>query len=328
MDYRKEFEDFDPLTGKVPYHPFSYLPDIAWRARRLLKSYTSKQIFKLAENIDWSIDVYFQFVKQEEIERLKSEMHESGRYKYDYEAPYLNDQYFFIWEGDWREGTGSWIFDYTKECELDIPTAENTSEIDALKESLDILEQIDDDGLTNKRPYEYFAVLSLWMLAKAVNYLNPEIVVKNAERLRKLGFKHVETNINLSFAGGSAIKAMDAVCYAEQLKEIGRIQDSHYLELAKTHSDYVKAQAKRQDEEASRRKEQSKKLNEARHQKTNEAKNIVTHEWKKQPAKFPSAEKAGLYFADYLKTQGFDYTPRTVTSWIRDYAKQKNIRLR
>jgi hypothetical protein len=337
MGYWTQFEDFDPLTGKVPYHPISYLPDIAWRARALLKSYTSKQISKLAENIYWAIDEYFLFVREQEIERLYSELHESRRFEYyDDESTYLNAQYFFIWEADWREGCGSWIFDERKEDELDIPTAGNTSEVDALKECLDYLEQIDDDDLINKQPYEYFAVLSLSLLAEVVNYLNPENVNKNAEIMlneldtatRKLGIKTIAPNINLSCAGSSAIKAMDAVCYAEQLKEIERIQSSHSLELAKTHGDYASAQAKRQEEEISRRNERAKKLNEARHLKTNEAKDIVISEWKKQPTKFPSAEKAGLHFADYLATRGFDYTPRTVTSWIRAYAKQENIRLR
>jgi len=336
MGYWTQFEDFDPLTGKVPYHPFYHLPDIAWRARALLKSYTSKQISTLAENIDWAIGEYFNQVIEDEISRLYDQLNEPRRYKYEDEAPYLNAQYFFYWEGDYSEGCGSWIFDRSKVDDLDVPTSHNTSEVEALKECLDYLEQIEDDELPNKKTYEYFAVLSLWLLAEAVNHLNPESVDENVDKMlheldsavRKTGVKTLAPNINLSLAGRAAIKSMDAVCYAEQLKEIERIQSSHSLELAKTHGDYASAQAKRQEEEISRRNERARKLNEARHQKTNEAKDIVISEWKKDPTKFPSAEKAGLHFADYLANLGFDYTPRTVTSWIRAYAKQENIRFR
>jgi hypothetical protein len=72
----------------------------------------------------------------------------------------------------------------------------------------------------------------------------------------------------------------------------------------------------------------SKKLNDARHSPTRSAMNKAIEEWAKDPARFSSAEKAGLYFADWLAPQGFKYEPRTVTGWIRAHAKRIGIRFR
>jgi hypothetical protein len=98
--------------------------------------------------------------------------------------------------------------------------------------------------------------------------------------------------------------------------------------LNKTHDVYLQEKSKQEEEERNRRKERSEQLNQQRHKKRNKAKAMVIAEWLKQPDKFPSGEQAGLYFADWLQKQGTEFQPRSVTSWIREAAKERGIRFR
>ena len=116
--------------------------------------------------------------------------------------------------------------------------------------------------------------------------------------------------MNLSTASHCAIKAMDAVCYAEQLQAIERWNITHAQTLAKAHEEYLNKELERQEVERKRRSTSSEIANQVRHQKTNEAKAKVVEEWEKNPTRFPSAEKAGLYLADWLESEGFKYEPR------------------
>jgi hypothetical protein len=100
-------------------------------------------------------------------------------------------------------------------------------------------------------------------------------------------------------------------------------QRSEHQELVR-HSERMRLEQMR--EELSKK---SEKLNLIRHAKNHAAKQLVIDEWKKRPSAFISAEKAGGHFADWLEARGFKkYEPRTVTTWIRSYAKEVGIRLR
>ncbi len=74
--------------------------------------------------------------------------------------------------------------------------------------------------------------------------------------------------------------------------------------------------------------EKMKALNLARHRSNHAARERVVSEWEKSPSTWPSAEKAGLYFADLLAKEGSTYEPRTVTDWIRTHARKVGIRFR
>lgn len=69
-------------------------------------------------------------------------------------------------------------------------------------------------------------------------------------------------------------------------------------------------------------------LNKVRHEKNHEARAMAIEEWEKNPSKYPSAEKAGRAIADWLRSKGHNFEPRTVTGWIRSHAKQKGVRFR
>jgi len=75
-------------------------------------------------------------------------------------------------------------------------------------------------------------------------------------------------------------------------------------------------------------KAKSETMNLARHARRNEAFGLVTKDWNGRRTDFRSAEKAGQYYADWLSERGFEFEPRTITSWIRKFAKENNIILR
>lgn len=314
MGFYKQFESFNPVSGDVPDEPFSILPSIAWRARSLLKTRTAEQIASAAEVIDWAIDTYFQSEKDEAIAKLLRGLYVPRRYKREpatVESDYDVSEEFFYWDGGSREN-GRWVFKEGMEDQLDIPTAENTSEVDVLKDSncWYVLDDDSGDGcLPDGKVYEYFAVLSLWLLADSLEWL-----------------KHNGApSVRFSLAGEYALKAMDAVCYGEHLQAIERINEAH-----------IQEKATKQSEDKKQRSLKAQALNIARHRKDYEAKDLVIKEWEKDKSKFSSGEKAGIHFADWLLRQGvdaeskslYDYQPRQVATWLRSYAKQIGVRFR
>lgn len=75
--------------------------------------------------------------------------------------------------------------------------------------------------------------------------------------------------------------------------------------------------------------DRARNLNSIKHRKTYAAKEQVLTVWAQKRSDFPSATKAGFYFQSWLREQGLkDHEPGTITKWIRDYAKEKGIKLR
>lgn len=329
--YFGQFKNFDPLTGKLPDSPFSLLPMIAYRARALLKSRTSDQIESVAKAIDFAIFCHFDEIKDDEITRLRQILSVPGcGENIENDLEYQQAMQFFDWDGG-SVANGRWVFKDSMEDSLEIPTLFNTSEVDALKELAKWWEEI-LEVLPDGKGYELFAILSLWQLADSMNWLKSK-GIEGLNDLLKGAFTALETELKisglseksltgkeqiLSFSGESALKAMDAVCYAEHLflleKEVDNLHEARKIE--------------NQIEEKKRRLDISRKLNIARHQDRNEALALATTEWGKEPNKFSSAEKAGLHFSDWLDQQGFNYEPRTVTGWIRAYAKKIGVKFR
>ena len=316
MSYFEQFKRFDPLLDDVPDHPFSILPQISQRARELLKSRTTEQIDLAAKAIDFAIYTHFDELKQNEIARLLHQAEETGEF-----------ERFFEWDGG-SAANGRWLFKESMEEALDIPTAENTSEVDALKVCIEYLDDIDRVGFPNSQPFELFAVLSLWMLADTIYWIDfqntselikfRDALLENAyKEVERLGFKMDKRSNDYTTAGDYALKAMDAVCYAEHLQAEGLWKSKHKSALEQ-----------QEQEERNRRSMQIKAAAIARHQKNNEAKAMATDEWAKDTSKFPSAEKAGHHFANWLSTKGFEFEPRTVIFWIRSHAKKIGVRFR
>jgi len=330
MFYFKQFESFDPLNGDVPGFPFEYMPEIATRARSMLVYKSKDKITAAAVRSNSEIEQYFRDMKTQAVDELQVKLR-------DDQEEFLR---CFEWDGG-NSWSGMWVYRDDMDEELEIPTARNTSEVDALKTIIEDRDSCfflpkgapvpDIDHWQEGVTHELFAVLSLWLLADAIEW------VQN-------GGKY-----SLSIAGEYAIKAMDAVCHAEHVREVEWLEQFHkksLVEISKAEASHLQEQADRvrQNVESeiaahqqSNRSARSAELNRARHAKRNDARRMVAADWEKNINSYPSAEQAGNFYADWLEERGVGYIekgqlkyyqPRAVTEWIRKHAKEKGIKFR
>ena len=314
MSYFEQFKRFSPLEDIVSAYPISQLPNIASRARFLLQSRTLEQLQLIARNIDFAIDSFFDEIRENEIARLRRIL----MYESDERA-----SQFFEWDGGTIEN-GRWLFKEAMEDELDILSRENTSDIEALKELSDYWDEIGQE-LIGFESCELFATLALWKVADTIHGLGKqsdyieEGLSKVLDNLHQaaLDMGIASFDFKITTAAKDALYAMEAICFAEHLKA-----------LSKLHEDFIRKEKIRTDDISKQNSLRAKELNIARHKKRNQAMQKVINEWSASPANWPSAEKAGLYFSDWLSKKGYEYEPRTVAGWIRKYAKEAGIKLR
>lgn len=323
MFFFEQFEKFDPVSGNVLEHPFTHLPEIAARSRSLLSGWTTDRMVKAAKRINDEVETYFHDLKTEAVENLRIRMREE---------PWEVER-FFEFSGN-NQYDGRWDYRDDMDEELAIPTPENTSEVDALKT---IIEDRDScyflpegapepevEHWSEGKTYELFAVLSLWQIADAISWS------KN------------RSENSLSIAGEYALKAMDSVCHAEHLREVDWLvqrQKEDFLEFSRSKNEASKELAsliseRFEKEQAARKKAErtatSTRLNVARHAKRNAAMAKACEEWWRNPGKYSSFEKAGADLADWIVNEELlkKVEPRTVSEWIRKYAKTKKFRYR
>lgn len=323
MFFHDQFEKFEPVCGDVPEHPFAYLPEIAARARSVLPYWTTDRMVRAAKRINEEIELYFSDLKTVAVENLRAKL-QVGDEEFDS---------YFEWDDGAKE-SGQWVFKEEMREFLDIPTDLNSSEVDALKT---IIENRDScfflpkgapdpeiDHWPEGRTHELFAVLSLWLLAEAIDW---------ARNPGKFG---------LSISGECAVKAMDAVCHAEHVREVEWLEQFHKKSLTEisrnadlrsqeiTESVRQKLAAELAARDQLKRSARAELLNLKRHAKRNHAVDQVCAEWVKNPSKYTSFEKAGANFADWVVDRQLMKTiePRAVAGWIREYAKKIGFRYR
>lgn len=323
MGFWRQFDFFDPLEGKPPYKPFSEMAGIVSRARWLLRGRTRDQITRLASDADFSVEQYFEMARDDEIARLERE----------------GDTHFCDVVG--CDEDAKYVFDRDKLDELDIPTPDNTTEIEALKESIGGWVDLSKDEVPDAKEHEYFAAMALWFIAESIERLEYRYDLATHQFVKRENRKLDE--FDYSRIGEYVIKAMEAVCHGERLQDFERVKDrfeeridrlQKALESQQTKTEMTEqairdeVAAKLQQEDAQRKSEHAKKLSRLRHRDRDHARQAVLIAWEQNPAAFPSAEKAGNHFADWLQSQGKSFEPRTVTGWIRSHAKDKGIKFR
>lgn len=177
-------------------------------------------------------------------------------------------------------------------------------ELDALKGYLDNYEIEEYQEFQKGRDYEFAACLSLLTIDSCLYSFREAVKAPKSCREGLL--------LDSSF---EAARSIGAMCYAEHLYEKSKLKEKITSEF--------------KEEQKRKRSLKSKELNIKRHALNREAKTKVLEEWHKNRNEFPSAEKAGGHYATWLTEQGYkDYTPRTISEWIRSYAKDTGIKLR
>lgn len=197
---------------------------------------------------------------------------------------------------------------------FEYPNKENTPEQEALKLCIDNGWEFEDQDFQNPQPEELFAVLALWYIGDSLRWLN-----RNQSRQGDVKPSGPDTS-SLSIAGEYAIRAMDAVCFAERLRAEER-QDEKIADLrqkvqhAEQHIEKI-VEAKVAHKRSAVAREAAAK----RHEEHDLCRQDVIQHYEENQASYKSVEAAARAIAGKLVPM----THRTVVEWIRAYKKQQS----
>jgi hypothetical protein len=285
MGFYRQFETLDPLTGSVPAYPFAQLPNIAFRARLLLRGRTSAQLNSAAWSLDWCIDQYFETEESDYLRRATA--HDRPNYA----------------------------------------TKDNTSELQVLRECIDWFLPDDSPEFPDGKKHEYVAVLALWRVADAINWLNektrpttgiPEIDKLSASLPAELTVENPA--VRERAAADCALEAMDAVCWAEHLQTIDAAKSE--IESLRVAAKSASAGAETLDIEQAKqmRSDAARRAALKKHRGNHENKRKVCEWCEKNLHTYTSMEKAAK-----AVTSGnpplVDVAPRTALKWIADWSR-------
>lgn len=312
MGYWRQFKNFDPLTGQVPYWPFGKLSGVAWRARNLLRDRSSEQIELTANTASDSIEEYFKQAKDEEITRLQ------------------NEQLWDFLEID-EDGNVRGL-NAESESDLDFPTSENTSDMEAFGQSSGTWVGIFGDGSPDPEIYEYYAAMALWKLADAIYRVTYTYDFKNIKDIEKE--RRNLTSTDFAVAGEHAIEAMELICHAEKLRDagrtmevfLGRLYDERQHASAEVQREHEAKWEALQAEEAKQKSENAKKMAVLSKASRNKSMAAALSQWDQDVAmqKLSSA-KSGIKLSNWLALQDLEFfEPRTVSTWISAHKNSKS----
>lgn len=306
--------EFSPLSGFIPSYRFEQLSEIADSARYHLNKHkrTDSQIITVQKLIFELIEFYFEDKKNEAIAELESDKIQELRYAHEYEHI---DLYPFYAEAN-REG--EYLVFIGDESDLgDTPTHENTDEIDALYDILEWLpDNESDEGFTDAHPCEYFAALTLSLIADVIRMTDE--FNNDADRKAYSFFYICDVFLKIGKSSKYMNEAYLEKKYEDKLSEAL----SENLEL-KNKLDEVMGQNKKV--EIQQKKNIDKAVN-SRHKKNREARQMVCEDWALNRSNHRSAMKASEYYVSWLEKKNYFFATITVRNWILLYAKENNIK--
>jgi hypothetical protein len=312
------FANFKPVSGPLPYRYFDQVSNIVWRARNLLVTRDDGHVEHMASLIDDMIDDYFEREREDARDQL------------------ISDEKYEYFEIDEDGNLGDIKSEY--EDQLDCPTRENTREVDALAMVAGTWSKVFDDGSPDPEDYELFAALALAKIGEMINALDFEYDFKT-HRFTKRDPATEASPRQYRRAAEAALEAMEAVMAGEGNRQSKRVEARHkkLLDEAKASvSAAVKQHIEEQvqaalEDDKRQAKEKARQNGRLAHRDLDAHKALILEDWAKNPSVHRSADRAARYYADWLKeAHGIQrtYEPRTISGWIRDYARANNIKLR
>jgi hypothetical protein len=318
MNYYNQFENFDPVKDQLPYWPISEASNVAWRARSILHGRTKEEIKDIAHDASSIIDAYFDSEKDAAIQMIK----DAGRYD--------------LFDGD-EDGQYLSLKSEAHD-EFDIRDRDSTSNLDALQDAMTSFFDPTVIDVADLKDYEYFAAMALWFLGDYIKILNYDLDLKAREFIKRPNKQYSTSDV--SRMGSIIVQAMDAVSYAEKMRETLRTEKKYENRINKIQAkQQVLSQADMQKirdeikqeliiESKAELKNWSDTSNEIRHKPNRNVKKIVLDLFDENPRQYSSAEKAADYYLEVLQKQNIDRSHRTVADWIRERAREKGIRFR
>ena len=318
MNYYNQFDSFDPTKDQLPYWPISEATNVAWRARSILRGRTKEEIKDIAQDASSIIDAYFESEKQSAIDLIKSD----GRHE--------------LLEGD--EDGRYYSIKFEAYSEYDIRDSDSTSNLDALQDAMYSFFNPKTVEVADLKDYEYFAAMALWFLGDYVKILNYDLDLKAREFVKRPNKEY--TSSDLSRMGSIVVQAMDAVSYAEKMRDTLRTEEKYEDRIKKIQAKQqvlspadmqkIRDEIKQEliDEEKIQLKQWSDTSNEIRHKPNRNVKKMVLDLFDENPRQYSSAERAADYYLEVLQKQNIERSHRTVADWIRERAREKGIRFR
>ncbi|MCG8004239.1 MAG: hypothetical protein JAY88_12370 [Candidatus Thiodiazotropha lotti] len=289
MGYCLQLKQFDPKEGHVPSHPFPLLPEIASRARAQLSVRTIQEIQSAAELIDW--------ILEDDLERETDKFIQDQIDNQGWAKDHLQEA---IDSGeDMRFFVNYYLYGITEsEPEHICPSNNNQNEVTTLKKCIDSF-CLDFLHYQDGKDYECFSVLALWMLADCL--------------------ESTENNDHTT-ANNYALKAMDAITYAEHLHDIRGYQD-HIFFMAKR----FKSMETELDNEvekivSKRRSESARRGALKRHEEHAALRKEALEHYESHKHEYSSNEDAARKIAGVI----VPVTHRTVVNWISKYQKSQS----
>lgn len=293
MRYYRQFDDFDPLTFAPPDWPFPRsLSSIVRRARAMVEKRSRDELVKAANNADFFIEQYFSGEKDNYIWQLLQDGGGALRYL-PVEA--CNESGIRQLLDDWPPGVPP---------PPDMATAENTNEVDALKAYIGDWQLDGESDFKDGHEYEYFAVLALWLVVDAMDVYTA-------------GLGGGNEYIRLAMAGSIALAAMDAVCYAEQLRA-EESQAGKMAQLGSQMRQVIQGTERLAEKKASRKiSDNAKKAAMVKHKENHEMKVLVFDWCDSNFDLYPSMDATAEAVAGKIVPVTF----RTARDWIRDWGR-------
>jgi hypothetical protein len=138
----------------------------------------------------------------------------------------------------------------------------------------------------------------------------------------------VSTDFRLAW--DAAVDAMDSVACAEGYVQKARMRADFIKKSAEAASAAAKEQQqKHAAEQDLAKKQRSAELNKKRHEKRDLARSLVLADWESDINRFPSAERAGSHYVNWLEDlpgKNLKFAQRTVRDWILERAAELKVK--
>jgi hypothetical protein len=307
------FYGLPPMRGGKTYTEYLDVTAVVQRARRMLSGRSDQQAHTIASAIEWMIDEFFKEQEEDEIRRQAGPNGTLWRYLPSGTEPTV--------------GNIRWLFnDVGLSVDAKLETAhmtpENTSELTALQECISGYVVSNDEEVPDASEFEYFAVLSLKLAGRALDY-----VAAIDEKTDEFDFKRY-----LRFATDLAMDATDAAAYAERLRAEG--DDKRELDMLKKWAvkrteennllrETIRTLERSQEERATELARERISVNNSkaaikRHAENHELKRAALDYYEKHKHRFPSTEAA----AEEIAKRVVPVKHRTVVTWISQHNKR------
>ena len=331
-------DNFDPLTSRVSWSPIRDLHSIARRSRTLLAGKQRAEVREAQRQIEEFRRVAFEAELESAIDEEQARLRQRALHEGDEEAA----RFFEIIV----DGKGEVYCEFRKELQDELenlPQPDDQARLESVLEMIKVGLPLDTASLEAWTEADFLAAHSLALVEEIERELirlaepdEEDLKIQSmADELDRAAIAYrshsQRSGIHLPRffeaivrnAFNLALEALDAVGRAELQRAEGALQ-----EVRRQLTGQVNVAKEEATMERGKRRLAANAAVTQRHARTRALREEVLREWDVDRARFPSAERAGEHFADWLERRGFRYQQRTVRDWIRAHAKAKGVVLR